>query len=237
MGRSRPTGNELFDILWAEYPPRINGSGVKEKKKKGPALKKFEQENYSDETVYDMIAWIRQDKECRDKSRASKEFYSPPPDLIVFLNQERWMDEIGVEVTDSQRYEKKRSKTIYSKTIQEKINQWSNVIQDWPAGKLKANKMFMEASRAYPEFKAWALEQRPDLRGAKADHIQEMPKKVAIKPMPLAKPEYVRIEPIPVATESPKTTPLDRIKSMVRDVREAKANGTIEKIVQNCQLF
>jgi len=233
MGRSRPTGNELFDIFWAEYPAR-NGRKLTKK----DSLAWFKKNKPTEETVCDMVKWLRVDRQSREALKIQKKFCAPPKDAIRFLRHECWVyDEIGVEVTDSQRYEKKRSKTIYSKTIQEKINQWSNVIQDWPAGKLKANKMFMEASRAYPEFKAWALEQRPDLRGAKADHIQEMPKKVEMKPLPLAKPEYVRIEPIPVATEPPKTTPLDRIKSMVRDVREAKANGTIEKIVQNCQLF
>ena len=79
--------------------------------------------------------------------------------------------------------EKTVSEMIYEKNLKNHIEQWSNIIHERTTGQLKANKMFMAASQ-YPEFAKWAVEQRPDLKGAKAD-------------VPLTKPEPVA-EPPPV---------------------------------------
>lgn len=171
MGKPRQTGIELFDILWDVYPPRLNKLGLYEKRKKGPAIKKFKQENYSEETVYDMVAWIRKDNEYREKSRKANEFYSPPPDLIVFLNQDRWMDEVGEVATDSQRYENKRSQSIHSKNLQSKIDSWSGVIHERTIEELRANPRFMAAYGSCKEFRAWVQKELPDRPKAdKADN-------------------------------------------------------------------
>jgi hypothetical protein len=170
----RKTGNELFDIFWKAYPARVNGAGVMEKRKKGLALKWFEKENPSEEKVYDMLAWIKKDKECRETSENANKFYSPPPDAIVFLNQKRWMDEIGEVLTKTDRREAHRSQSVYANNIKALIAHWQGVILEWPPGKLKASKAFMAAA-AYPEFAKWAIGQKPDLKGAKADEADNPP--------------------------------------------------------------
>jgi hypothetical protein len=172
--KPRPTGNELFDIFWKEYPPRINGAGVTEKRKKGLALKWFEKEKPSEEKVYDMLAWIKKDKECRKTSEDANKFYSPPPDAIVFLNQKRWMDEIGEVLTKTDRREAHRSRSVYSNNVQSLISQCQGIIKEWPIQKLLKSPV-IRAGRKYPEFRAWAIEQRPDLKGAKADKADNPP--------------------------------------------------------------
>lgn len=162
MSKPRSTDNELFDIFWKEYPPRVNSLGVMEKKRKADALKWFKKHNPSEETVYDMVAWLEKDKENRGKSDSAGKFYSAPPDAIVFLRQERWIhDEIGVESTKTQRYEAHRGKAVYGNNVKDLISDWQGVINDWPLEKLRANKSFIHACR-YPEFLKWAKEKRPD---------------------------------------------------------------------------
>ena len=159
----RKIGNELFDIFWQLYPPRINGAGVMEKKRKRDALKWFEKNNPSEEAVYDMVAWIKKDIANREKSEAAHSFYSPPADAIVFLNQEKWIyDEIGKTLTKTGRFEKKRSRSIAVNNLKSDITTWESVICEWPVSQLKANKHFLHASRN-PQFKAWAIEKRPEL--------------------------------------------------------------------------
>jgi hypothetical protein len=182
MGKPRKTGIVLFDILWDAYPPRLNKLGLWEKKKKGPAIKKFKQEDYSEETVYDMVAWIRKDNEYREKSRKANEFFSPPPDLIVFLNQDRWTDEVGEVATESQRYEKKRSQSIHSNNAQSKIDSWSKVIHERSIEELRNNPQFMAAYKSCPEFRTWVQKELPNRESAKPDHVVEVNKKV---PQPL----------------------------------------------------
>jgi hypothetical protein len=204
MGKPRKTGNPLFDIVWAEWPPRITGAGVWEKRKKGPARKKFEQINPTEEEAYDMVAWIRKDKECREKAKASNSFFTPPADLIVFLNNGSWEDEIGVEITDSQRYEKKRSQTIHSKTVTGHIETWSKLIHEWSIEKLRASTSFMSAYDTYAEFRAWVQKELPNR--PKADPVKLDPP----KPVIVAKP-------VPVAIPPPEPTRVDRFKSVYRD--------------------
>lgn len=169
--KPRPTGNELFDIFWEAYPYRINGTGAMEKKRKGPALKWFEKESPSEEKVYDMVAWIKLDKENREASDTANHFYSAPPDAIVWLNQKRWMDEIGVEVTKTTRREAHRSKAVYANNAKEKIANWKNRIQDWTDEQLRASKPF-QAAWKYPEFRKWVKEQRA---GRKPEKITPKP--------------------------------------------------------------
>jgi len=165
MNKSRKTGNVLFDIFWEAYPPRVNGAGVMEKKKKGAALKYFEKHKPTEEAVFDMIEWLKLDKENRDKSDASGKFYSPPADAIVFLNQKRWVyDEIGTVATKSQRYETRRTTSVQNKNTKDRIAMYRGIVKEWPVARLKADSGFMHASRTYPDFAAWALEQRPELK-------------------------------------------------------------------------
>ena len=173
--RTIKTGNILFDIFWKEYPPRINSAGVMEKKRKGLALKWFETHKPSEEQVYDMVAWVKKDNELRAKS--GDHFYSPPPDAIVWLNQKRWMDEIGIEVTKTQRREAHRSKAVYGNNVQSLIEQWQGVIKEWPIQKLVNHKGFM-SGRRYPEFRDWAIKERPDLEGARPDPVAKKPVKL-----------------------------------------------------------
>ena len=168
MGNPRPTGNELFDIFWKEYPPRINGAGVMEKKKKGPALKWFETHKPSEEEVYDMVAWLKRDKECRGISEISGGFYSARADAIVFLNQEGWMDEIGVVVTKTQRREDHRSKAVHVSNAKAAIESFSAVILEWSDDNLRASKAFQSAWK-YPEFRKWVKEQRQDRKNPTSD--------------------------------------------------------------------
>ena len=51
----------------------------------------------------------------------------------------------------------------YDRVVKSHIDMFSNIIHERTVAELKANKMFMAASR-YPEFAKWALEQRPDLK-------------------------------------------------------------------------
>ena len=184
MGKPRTTGNELFDIFWKEYPPRINGAGVMEKKGKKKALVWFEKHKPAEEDVFDMLAWIKKDKDCRSKSSSSSNFYSPPADAIVFLNQERWVyDEIGEVATDSQRYEKKRSQTIHSKNVQGKIESWSKVIHERSIDELRSNPQFMAAYNSCSEFRTWVQKELPNR--PKSD-VTEQPEQV--KPVPVAIP-------------------------------------------------
>lgn len=181
MGKARKTGNELFDIFWQAYPAR-NGR----KNTKGESLEWFKKNKPAEETVFDMVQWLRLDKESRLALDKQSKFCAPPKDAIRFLKKQVWHDEIGIEVTDSSRYEKSRSKSIYSNNVQSKIDQFSNIIHDWPVGRLKANKSFMSACQL-PEVAKWALEQRLDLKGAKAD--VPVP-----KPEPVAEPPPVKVE-------------------------------------------
>jgi hypothetical protein len=168
MGKPRKTGNKLFDIVWDVYPPRINGLGIAEKKNKKRALAKFERMKLTEEDVFDMVAWIKADNENRTRSIASDKFYSAPADLIVFLNDERWInDEIGTTPTKTDRFETRRSQAVKNNNTKGAIDHWKSVIKEWPIARLVGNPRFM-AARQYPGFREWALEQRPDLRGAKA---------------------------------------------------------------------
>jgi hypothetical protein len=178
MGKPRKTGNPLFDIVLAEWSPRITNAGVWEKRKKGPARKKFELINPTEEEAYDMVAWIRKDKECREKAKASNSFYTPPSDLIVFLNNESWEDEIGIEITKTTRREAHRSKAVYGNNIKSLIEHWQGVIKEWPDDRLRASKSF-QAAWKYPEFRDWVKKER---QGRKPDKADNPPSPPPIKP-------------------------------------------------------
>lgn len=170
----KKTGNDLFDIFWKEYPARINGAGAMEKKRKKDALRWFERHNPPEETVYDMVKWIKAD----NANREMPGFYPSVPDAIVFLNQEKWIyDEIGTVPTKTQRFEKKRSVSVTNNNVKALISQYSSVITEWGIDRLKADKGFMHASRAYPEFAKWAIEKKPDLKKPTPDADLPPPEK------------------------------------------------------------
>lgn len=219
MGKPRSTGNELFDIFWKEYPPRINGAGMMEKKGKKKALAWFETHKPTEEDVFDMLAWIKKDKDCRAKS--SGHFYSPPADAIVFLNQERWVyDEVGEVATDSQRYEKKRSETILSNNVQGKIDSWSKVIHERSIDELRSNPQFMAAYKSCSEFRAWVQGELPDRKPPQAIKPKEAPPP---KPEPVKRAPVTRLvmpskrKPETVAIQPPEPTRVDRFKGKYRE--------------------
>jgi hypothetical protein len=159
---TRKTGNELFDIFWQQYPARTNSAGVSEKKRKGPALKWFEKNKPAEELVYDMVVWLKKDIGLRAKSETSSAFYPAAPDAVVWLNQSRWMDEIGEVVTTTQRREVKRSKAVYGNNINSLIDQYKGIVNTWTVAELRANPGFIKAYNTYPEFRAWVQKQLPD---------------------------------------------------------------------------
>lgn len=197
MGKPRQTGNDLFDIFWKEYPPRVNSLGVMEKKRKADALKWFKKHNPSEETVYDMLAWIEKDKDNRGRSELGGAFYSAPPDAIVFLNQERWLnDEIGVEATKTQRYEAHRGRSVYANNIKALIGQYESIVKEWSRDRLRKHPGFIHAYNAYPEFRSWVKEQ---MAGRKADNppLSEPANAVATPNVALLQPDTTQDLPPP----------------------------------------
>jgi len=163
MGTPRKTGDELFDRFWAAYPAR-NGR----KTTKADCIKWFKTNKPTQEDIDGMVHWLQMDAKSRETLRTQNKFCPEPKDPIRFLRAEQWIhDEIGVIVTDSQRFEKKRSNHVQDRNIKDMIEHWSNVIQEWGVDQLKADSRFMAAAQ-YPEFAQWALKERPDLKGAKA---------------------------------------------------------------------
>ena len=168
--RTIKTGNELFDIFWKEYPARNN-----KKVTKKASLAWFKKHDPPEETVYDMIQWLKKDKENRDLLTSQEQFCPPPQDAIRFLNAEAWVyDEIGKVCTKTQRREAHRSKAVYGNNVQNLISQCEGIIKEWPIQKLLRNAT-IRAGRKYPEFRAWAIKQRPELKGAKADKADNPP--------------------------------------------------------------
>ncbi len=211
MGKPRSTGNELFDIVWAEYPPR-NGR----KETKAPSLKLFKKLNLSEEQAYDMVAWIKKDKESRESLRKQNKFCKEPQDMVRFLKNEAWLDEIGVEVTKSSRYEKTRSTAIKDNNLKEAIAHWQGIILEWPIDKLRGSKSFMGTVRGCSGFRAWALEQRPELKGSKA------PPKPVVQPVLPVKVDPPTVDPVSVVADLP---PPDS-KQLYREVvAYAEKNG------------
>ena len=206
MGKPRKTGNELFDIVWAEYPPR-NGR----KETKAESLVYWKKKKFSEEQAYDMVEWIKKDKESRAELRKQNKFCSEPKDFIRFLKKEVWEDEIGVEVTDSQRYEKKRSVSIQSNNAKNAIELWSNVIDERSVEELINDPRFRAAGR-HPEFKAWAKGRKPGLVGAVPS------KKPAPPPEPVAEVVAVTLPKIP----PPPSKQSKRVK-LYHDVLKLKA--------------
>lgn len=232
MGKPRKTGNPLFDIIWAEWPPRITGKGTWEKRKKGPARKEFEKINPTEEEAYDMADWIKKDKECREKAKREKGFFSSPADLVVWLKAGGWEDEIGIEITDSDRYEKKRSSDTKQRAIATAKEEWRGVIMERSVQDLLNNKGFRHFAKAYPEFRAWAISKRPELDGAKADHITRADKKVSQPRKPVIEPISVE-----VTQDLPPPTMKDKIAEKYRDVKMAKENGVIGQLVKKLDQF
>jgi hypothetical protein len=185
MGKPRPTGNELFDIVWAAYPAR-NGR----KETKAPSLKLFKQMKVSEETAYDMVEWIKKDKESRESLNQQNLFCKPPMDMVRFLRHTVWEDEIGVEVTKTTRREAHRSKAVYGNNVNELIEHWQGVIKEWPDDRLRASKSF-QAAWKYPEFRDWVKKERAGRKPDKADNPPSPP------PIKLKKPDTTADLPPP----------------------------------------
>lgn len=159
MGKTIPTGNELFDLFWQAYPFR-NTKKIGKKK----CLAKFKAKKYDAETVQLMIDWIERDIENRATTRSKKQFYADPCDPIVFLNNDRWEDPIGVVISKTVHREAHRSKAVYRNNVREKIMYWSDVILIRTDAELRANKQFISAYDTYPEFRVWVKGQRTGLK-------------------------------------------------------------------------
>jgi hypothetical protein len=151
---ARKTGNELFDIFWKEYPAR-NGR----KCTKSESLKWFKDKKPSEETVFDMIEWLKRDKESRSSLESNGLFCSPPKDAIRFLRKEVWADEIGEVVTESSQYEVNRSVSIRKKAVTSAIAQFQDIVGHRTKAELRENQGFMSAYDTYPEFREWAGKQ------------------------------------------------------------------------------
>ena len=165
--RTLKTGNELFDIFWKDYPARNN-----KKVTKKASLTWFKKHDPPEETVYDMIQWLKKDKENRDLLTYQKQFCPPPQDAIRFLNAEAWVyDEIGKVCTKTSRREAHRGKAVYANTVKDYISGFRNIIHGLTIQELLHHKQFRHACGAYPEVKTWALKERPDLEGARPDKI------------------------------------------------------------------
>jgi hypothetical protein len=162
MNKPIPTGNELFDLFWEAYPFR-NAKKIGKKK----CLAKFVLKKYTPEIVQLMTDWIKQDIDNREAVRSKSQFYADPCDAIVFLNNERWEDPIGVVINKTVHRETHRSKAVYASNVKSLIEQWQNVVKEWPVTQLKEHKGFMSAAMAYPEFRKWAIEMRPELKSNK----------------------------------------------------------------------
>jgi hypothetical protein len=120
--------------------------------------------------------------------------------------------------------EKSREEVVQDRIVRDNIAKYQSVIKEWPVGKLKANSGFMSASQ-YPDFAAWALEQRPDLRGAKAEIVAPVVAEAVIKPVP------VTIEPVPVVQDLP--PPLGRRGKIEKRAREIFAHR--DKLLKNVE--
>ena len=163
----KKTGDKLFDAFWLSYPARN-----KKKVGKYPCQLWFKAYTPSVETVTAMIDWIEQDKANRASVEAEGGFYAAPPDALRFLKERMWTDDIGVILNKQQRQTKNRkgqSDIRRQKKIDEYVYSYSNIIMTRTVQQLVNDKIFMYAAKAYPEFRAWALEQRPLLEGARPE--------------------------------------------------------------------
>lgn len=161
------TGDKLFDRFWQAYPARN-----KKKVGKYPCQLWFKAYTPSVETASAMIDWIEQDKANRASVEAEGGFYAPPKDPIRFLKDRAWLDDIGVILNKQQRQakvRKKNSDVMRERKVSEYINSYSRIIMERTTQQLVNDKIFMYAAKAYPEFRAWALNKRPLLEGARPD--------------------------------------------------------------------
>jgi hypothetical protein len=207
MGKPRKTGNVLFDIVWAEYPPRHG-----RKETKAPSRKLFEKLNPSEEEAHDMVEWIKKDKESRESLRKQGKFCKEPMDMIRFLRHSVWEDEINVEATELDHREAHRSNAVCSNNIKSAIEQFKDIVGHRTKAELRKNKGFMYAYKTYPEFREWASKQT-----FKTD-----------SPTPV-KPD--------ITEDLPPPNKVDKIMEFVEDVKQAKADGSIERRVQESRLF
>lgn len=58
--------------------------------------------------------------------------------------------------------EKSPSEMTYERNVKEKITLFKDIITEWPIERLRANKTFISAYNAYPEFREWAKKERPN---------------------------------------------------------------------------
>lgn len=96
--------------------------------------------------------WCRVNKRKRKTAKGMTKF------LLGWMSR---ADATGFVTTEP---EKSPTEVLRELKIKEYIDSWENVIGEWPVEKLKGRKDFMFACNAYPEFKEWALEKRPDLK-------------------------------------------------------------------------
>lgn len=157
---SKPISEQLFNRFWKAYPRRNN-----KKVGKYPCSLWFEAKNPSPAIVDIMIDWIEQDRANRETAGNAGNFYTPPCDPIRFLKEQMWGDDIGHIDTDSERADKLRTESR-----KQAIDGWKKSLNLWifnpitPIGRVLKDSEFKRACEAFPEIKAWAIEQRPELK-------------------------------------------------------------------------
>lgn len=221
---------QLFDQFWKAYPARN-----KKKVGKYPCSLWFEAKRPSPSIVDAMVDWIEQDKANRASVERDGGFYAPPKDPIRFLKDRMWEDDIGVILTKQQRQAKVRKKNsdiMRERKVSEYIDSYSRVITERTVQQLVNDKIFMYAAKAYPEFRAWALEKRPLLEGARPEKPDKAP---AIKPVseqPIGKnPEKPQL--------APKTAPVDSAADLPppRDDDFTGQSQVVDDFVKKLDLF
>jgi hypothetical protein len=115
--------------------------------------------------------------------------------------------------------EKSQAELIYEKNVREKIELFSNVVNERTKEELRDNKGFMYAYDTYPEFRAWAKEQT--FKADKADNPPCPPPPEPVKP--------------DITEDLP--PPVDKVHQFIQDVKQAKSDGRIEAMVQGAKLF
>jgi hypothetical protein len=160
---------------------------------------------------YDVEGEIRKAKQwILDNPRKRKS----PKGMHKFISS--WImrsEETGCVTVDP---EKSQAELIYEKNVREKIELFSNVIHERTKKELRSNKGFMYAYNTYPEFREWVGNQTfkagnpPPPEPVKPDITEDLP---------------------------PPVDKMDKIRQFVGDVRQAKADGRIEAMVQKYQLF
>lgn len=110
-------------------------------------------------TTYDVEGEIRKAKQwLSDNPRRRK----TAKGMVRFISAWIARSEETGHITDAPEVD--RTEQVRQNNIKSYISDFVNIINSWAVEDLLRNKSFRHACGAYPEVKAWALEQRPELR-------------------------------------------------------------------------